>query len=266
MLPRILKVFFFLFLLCSSSLSVAKDTYIRGFYHGQNVFIRNMYLEGQKFFCIQAIYVNGKIQAEKPDISAVEIDLTHLSLNDRVVLRIVHQEKCTPQLINPEVIQDDLSFSWVKFYVNDHELLWVTSFEDKNGYYIAEKEIGNVWEPLDTVKTKGNIFINQHSIEVKHIPGNNLYRLVYFHPQDEPSISGSFKFFSDKREVSHAIDKDNWTIEFTEEVSFQLLNANGRLIKRGKGESYDIQRLPRGTYILKYENEEVTFEKTTRKK
>lgn len=266
MVRTLFKLTFVLFVLCLSFSLEAKDTYIRGFYHGQNVFIRNVFNEEQKQFCIQAIYVNGILFIEKPEISAVELDLSNLSLNERVVLRIVHQTSCTPKLINPEVIQDDLTFAWVKFYVNENELLWVTSFEDKEGYYVVEKEIGNLWEPIDTVKTKGNIFINQHSLAVDHIPGNNLYRLTYYHPENEPSVSNSFKYFSDKRQISHAIDTDNWTIEFTEEVSYQLLNANGRIIKRGKGVSCDIRRLPKGSYFLRYENEEISFEKGSRQK
>jgi len=265
LIVKIFTVYIFLNLL-SFYQAHAKDTYIRGFYHGRNVFIRNEFHDNGGVFCIQAIYVNGKLQVEKPNISAVEINLNSLTLNERVVLRIVHLADCSPQLINPEVIQDDLSFSWVKFYVNEQELLWVTSFEDNAGYYVAEKELGNVWEPIDTIKTKGNIFINQHSLEVDHIPGSNSYRLVYYASNKPPNISNTFTFFSDRREISHAVDQDNWTIEFTEEVDFQILNANGRVIRRGRGVSCDIKRLPKGDYILKYEDKEIDFEKTTRSK
>ena len=258
------RFFCIIFFLLQFAAAQAKDTYIRGFYHGQNVFIRNAYNENTKNFCIQAIYVNGQLKVERPEVSAVEVDLNNLQVNDRIVLRIVHDYSCEPQLINPEVIQDDLNFSWVKFYVNENELLWVTSFEDKHGYYVVEKEMGNLWTPIDTVKTKGNIFINQHSVEAEHVPGNNDYRLVYYPENGEVFISESFKYFSDKSAISHAIDTDNWTIEFTEEVSFQILNSNGRVLKRGKGVSYDIKRLPRGNYFLRYENEEVSFEKTSR--
>ncbi|GAB3334160.1 hypothetical protein GCM10027429_15070 [Marivirga atlantica] len=261
---RVILLYIFIIQAFGSYELMAEDTYIRGFYHGQNVFIRNSFLEANQKFCIQQIYVNGELSISEPDVSAVEIDLSAFNLEDRIVLRIIHQDGCKPELINPEVIQNDISFSWINIYVNEEEILWITSKESSEGFYVIEKEIGNIWEPIDTAKTKGNIFINQHSVALDHIPGNNNYRVVYYPPKGDPSVSSPFKYFSDKREISHAIDTDKWSIEFTEEVSFQLLNANSRVIKRGKGVSYNIRRLPKGTYILKYEGKEYTFEKTVR--
>jgi len=199
-----------------------------------------------------------------PEVSAVEIDLSGLSLDNRVVLRITHTEGCKPELINPEVIQEDISFAWIKVYVNEEEILWITSKESKTGYYVVESKLEGNWLAVDTVKTKGNIFINQHSAPLNHIPGNNTYRVVYYPPDEPVAVSPVFNFFSDKREISHAIDTDKWSIEFTEEVSFQLLNANARVLKRGRDVSYDIRALPSGTYILKYEGKEYIFEKTRR--
>lgn len=238
-----------------------KDTYFRGFYHGQNVFVRNSYLGSEVGFCIEAIYLNGTLVAQNPNISAYEIPMDHLEFDSRVVIRITHQDVCQPELANPEVIEEDLKFSWLKVYVNEEQIIWVTTKEGEFGYYIVQKEEEGAWQALDTVKTKGGIFINQHSLAIDHIQGDNHYRVIYFDEAGNEKVSESFNFHSDKREISHVINEDNWVIEFTEEVSFLLYNENSRIIKRGKDVSCDIKKLPRGIYTIKYDGKEVPFEK-----
>ncbi|WMN11364.1 hypothetical protein QYS49_38125 [Marivirga salinae] len=257
-----MKKHLFLILLISLSYSlIGKDSYFRGFYQGENVFVRNPYLGQDSGFCIEKIYLNGKLVVESPTVSAYEVDLQNLEPETRVVIRIVHHDDCQPELINPEVIQGDLKFSWLKVYVDENQMIWITTKESKDGFYIVEKDTEDGWFPLDTVKTKGGIFINQHSIELDHIKGDNLYRVQYHEPDMEVKLSESFNFHSDKSEISHAINEDNWIIEFTEEVSYLLYNNNSRIIKRGKGVSCDIRKLPRGRYLIKYDGKEVYFEK-----
>jgi hypothetical protein len=249
------------FLFGTTILLSAKDSYFRGFYHGENVFIRNPYLGADTGFCIEEIYLNGDLLAENPDISAYEIDLAQLELDSRVVIRIVHHENCQPELANPEVIQEDLEFRWLKVYVDANQILWITTKESKDGFYIVEKDTPEGWISVDTVDTKGGIFINQHNIEPDHIQGDNLYRVQYHDPKIEVKYSETFNYYSDKEEISYAIDEENWIIEFTAEVSYMVYNNNSRIVKRGKDVSCNIQRLPRGKYLIKYDGKEAYFEK-----
>lgn len=255
------KYLFFILFICFSYSLIGKDSYYRGFYQGENVFVRNPYLGQDNGFCISEIYLNGELVVENPTVSAYEIDLQELEQETRVVIRIVHNDDCQPELINPEVIQGDLKFSWLKVYVDQNQIIWITTKESKNGFYIVEKDTEDGWFPLDTVKTKGGIFINQHSLELDHIKGDNLYRVQYHEPDMEVKLSESFNFHSDKSEISHAIDEENWIIEFTEEVSFLLYNNNSRIIKRGKDVSCNIRKLPKGRYMIKYDGKEVYFDK-----
>lgn len=240
---------------------VGKDSYFRGFFHGENVFVRNPYLGQDSGFCIEEIYLNGNLVTKTPEVSAYEIDMQHLEEDTRVVIRIVHKEACQPELTNPEVIEDDLKFSWLKVYVDENQIIWITTKESKDGFYIVEKDTNDGWMPLDSVKTKGGIFINQHSMEADHVKGDNLYRVQYHDPKMEVKYSEEFNYYSDKEEISHAIDEDNWIIEFTQEVSYLLYNSNSRIIKRGKDVSCDISKLPKGKYMVKYDEKEVYFEK-----
>ncbi|MGJ3233477.1 hypothetical protein [Marivirga sp.] len=248
------------FILLSFSLS-GKDSYFRGFFHGENVFVRNPYLGQELGFCIEEIYLNGQLVVNNPEVSAYEIDMQNLEQDERVVIRIVHHENCQPELANPEVIKEDLKFSWLKVYVDENQIIWITTKESKEGFYIVEKETEDGWMALDTVKTKGGIFVNQHSIEPDHVKGDNLYRVQYHDPKMDVKYSESFNFHSDKEEISHAIDEENWIIEFTHEVSFLLYDNNSRIIKRGKDVSCDIKKLPKGRYMIKYDDKEVYFDK-----
>lgn len=253
-------IFLILFIGLSYSL-IGKDSYFRGFYQGKNVFVRNPYLGQGSGFCIEKIYLNGDLVVKNPKVSAYEIDMQNLEQDTRVVIRIVHHDDCQPELTNPEVIQGNLKFSWLKVYVDENQIIWITTKESKDGFYIVEKDTNDGWFPIDTVKTKGGIFINQHSLELDHIQGDNLYRVQYHDPEMEIKLSESFNFHSDKKEISHAIDKDNWIIEFTEEVSYLLYNDDSRIIKRGKDVSCNIQKLPKGRYLIKYDGKEVYFDK-----
>jgi len=256
------KCLFLILAVLTISFSVSgKDSYFRGFYHGENVFVRNPYLGQDSGFCIQKIYLNGNLIVEKPKVSAYEIDMQHLEQDTRVVIRIVHQDNCQPELTNPEVIQEDLKFSWLKVYVDEDQIIWITTKESNEAFYIVEKDSPDGWMALDTVKTKGGIFINQHSIELDHIKGDNLYRVQYHDPKMEVKYSESFNFHSDKEEISHAIDEDKWIIEFTQEVDYMLYNSNSRILKRGKDVSCNIQKLPKGRYLIKYDGKEVYFDK-----
>ena len=239
---------------------IGKDTYFRGFYHGENVFIRNPYLDQKKGFCIEEVYLNGVLVIESPAVSAFELNMENLVMDSRVVIRIVHSNECQPEITNLEVIEEDLKFSWLKVYVDDEQIIWITTKESKEGFYVVEKELQDGWMPLDTIKTKGGIFINQHCVVTEHNYGENIYRVQYHDPKRDIDYSEPFIYESDKREISHAIT-DDWVIEFTEEVSFWLYNANNRIIKRGKDVSCDIRTLPNGQYLIKYDNKEVSFEK-----
>ena len=249
-----------LFLNVTYTLS-GKDSYFRGFYHGENIFVRNPYLGQDSGFCIEEIYLNGELIVENPEISAFEIEMGNLEMETRVVIRIVHHDDCQPELANPEVIEADLKFSWLKVYVDEAQIIWITTKESEDGFYIIEKDMNDGWMALDTVKTKGGIFINQHSVELDHAKGDNLYRVQYHDPKMDVRYSESFNFYSDKEEISHAINEDEWIIEFTQEVRYLLYNDNSKIIKRDKGVSCDISKLPKGQYMVKYDDKEVFFEK-----
>ena len=251
---------FFLFIIFSFQVK-AEDSYFRGFYHGENVFVRNPYLGQSSGFCIEAIYLNGKLVVESPNVSAYEINMEMLELDTRVVIRIIHHKDCQPELTNPEVIEADLTFSWLKVYVDENQIIWITTKEAKDGFYIVENDTDDGWMSIDTLDTKGGIFINQYSVELDHIKGDNLYRIQYHDPKMDVQYSESFNFYSDKEEISHAINEDDWIIEFTQEVSFLLYNNQSRIIKRGKDVSLNIQKLPKGRYMIKYDGKEEYFDK-----
>ncbi|HET8860845.1 hypothetical protein [Marivirga sp.] len=258
-----MKQYLLLLFLFSTTVFItrAEDTYFRGFYHGENVYIRNPYLDSEAEFCIQAIYLNGNLVIENPKVSAYQIDMKHLDLDSRVVIRIVHQAACIPELINAEVIKDDLKFDWLKVYVDEEQIIWITTKESKDGFYIVERDSPEGWMHLDTIKTKGGIFINQHSIEIEHIKGDNLYRVEYHEPKMEVDYSENFNFHSDKVEITHVIDEEKWIIEFSQEVSYVLYDNSNRVIKRGKDVSCNIRNLPNGRYMVKYDGKEVYFDK-----
>lgn len=259
------KVFytFLLFFLCiaQSYLVQAEDTYIRGFYRGVNVFLRNPYNSDEGRFCIEKIYLNGKSLVDNPVVSAYEVELGDMRIGQRIVIRITHTDGCAPEVINPEVIEQGESFNWVKVYIDANSINWSTSAETGGGLFYIQREGPSGWDVVDTIRAKGDLFLNQYSVVPDHTPGNNAYQICYQRPEEDEICSDIYNFFSNKESIGFVIDDQAWTIEFTKAVQFELLTRDRRKIKGGKSESVDIAKLPRGWYILKFDGKEEEIQK-----
>lgn len=100
-------------LLISSSFAQAQEKggntelVLEGNFQGKNLYIQNPYGQNGTGYCVQEVIVNGKVLHRLKDVesSAFEVDLISMDLKigAPVKVTIVHQNGCTPKVLNPEV-------------------------------------------------------------------------------------------------------------------------------------------------------------------
>lgn len=248
--------FIWLCLFLSAATAFGGEIIVRGFYYGRNLYVRNPYLPEKKAFCVKQVFLNGRQVMGEINVSAFELDLSSLKLNDRVVVRFVFNDDCQPEITNLHVIKNENQFGFNNIEVLSNSLSWSTQSENKEGFYTLERARFGQWILLDTIKGKGSFDLNQYSVSVKQYPGVNEFKLHYFPDKNEiiPISSDLIIYESDEEPVLLYMDMDNGRVSFSKVAEYVLLNNEGRTVLKGEGVHLNMQRLPRGLYVLYIEN------------
>jgi hypothetical protein len=97
-MKKILSTFLFAALI---QISFAGEIIVEGTYQGKNIFISNPFREDGSF-CIISILINGKLITDRPQSSALEINIAAMGfkIGDALKLVIVHQDDCKPTILS----------------------------------------------------------------------------------------------------------------------------------------------------------------------
>lgn len=248
-------LFIVLFLCTLAGEVIGGEIIVRGFYYGRNLYVRNPYSVEQGEFCVKQVWVNGKLSRQPIKASAFEVDMAHLSLNQRVVVRLVFGDWCQPEITNIHVIRDDSKFGIKQVTADDNFFSWASQAERENSYYILERYRKGNWLLVDTIEAKGSFDVNQYSISVKHFPGDNKYRLSYYNQQNTEAFAyETIDYFSDEDPVELFVEDDGSRVGFSKIVAYELKNRKGEIVAKGEGVAVILRNLPRGIYTLYVEN------------
>ena len=113
-MPIRLFVFISFCIIFSYTGSFGGELVISGVYMGKNVYVQNPSCGTASTFSTRMVYVNGILKVTNPTTSAFEVDLSNLSINTAIEIKIVYNENCTPEIINPQVIRPKNSFFFTK--------------------------------------------------------------------------------------------------------------------------------------------------------
>jgi hypothetical protein len=115
-LMRMLRPIFMLCAMLAVGLAQAATIVLEGNYQGKNLFVQNPYAEAGVGFCVFQVTVNDKVATDEINSSAFEVDLGNfnLKMGDKVVIKIMHKDGCTPKVLNPEVLKPKSTFDIVK--------------------------------------------------------------------------------------------------------------------------------------------------------
>jgi hypothetical protein len=254
-LLRILPLFFCLI----SIQGHAAELNFSGFYQGRNLFVQNPFAADKQNYCTNEVYVNEKKVMSNIRSSAYEIDLSEFQINDAIRIRIVHKEECTPKILNPQVLRSGAAFQFITFSVSKDAIAWTTSGEQSSSMYFVEQFHNNNWLIMKTVYSKGTGKSGVYSVAPAHSLGENKYRIK---AQDKEG-----KIFYSREEVYRATQESvtfypksvTDKITLSREIPYEVLSADGKLVKKGKGKEIALKEIKTGVYYLSIENRREKF-------
>lgn len=249
------------FLILFSSLLIASTVKagiltLSGVYQGKNLYVQNPFTGNMKDFCTNDVYVNDKLVMSNVQSSAYEIDLSHLKEQDPVTVKITHKDDCKPKILNPQVIKATSSFAFASFQVEKDKIVWVTKGEKMNGRHFVEHFVNNSWIIVKEVAGKSSAIINTyHEPASSHHSGLNKYRIKYLESDGQVFYSQVVEFVSDLPPVEFYPKRVTDKIYLTpREADYELLDAYGNVVRKGRGKEINMSDLTTGVYYLNVDN------------
>lgn len=246
-------------LLCSLK-ALSQEVVVKGTYQGKNVYVQNPLTPDQKNYCTQTVYLNGSLIINSPPrTSSFEIDLSHLQIGNSVEIRIVHSNGCKPKVINPWVLQGHSSFRFVSLTADEKNISWSVEGETANSVYYIEKLENNNWTNLSTLQVQNPQKVNNYTLSVSHHTGLNKYRVKHQERNGQITYSNVLEYNYRQGEVKFYPRNVNNKIYFTAEVTYEILNLQGQVLKKGKGKEVDVSNLSKGVYKISFGNRTEQF-------
>jgi hypothetical protein len=238
----------------------AGELKVNGVYNGINLHVQNPH-DGNNNYCISAIYLNNA-QVKFANTTMITIDLSELKVGDKVELKILHKEKCTPKVLNPNALLPRGDFHFGKLKIDAESLQWEGRGESEHGQYFVEVFKNSAWVAEKIVPAQGAKGVSGYTQKVNHISGINKYRIKYLDTNSSKSyFSDELEFISDKDKVYFFPKQVSTMIYFSKVVKYEVLDANKKSILKGSGSEIDCSSLVTGTYYVLYDNKTEPFYK-----
>lgn len=255
-------VFFSIWLLISGPL-YSGEIVLSGTYQGKSVFVQNPFNHSKNTFCTKEVFVNDRKLFDAPQISAFKIDLTHLQLNDLVVIRITFDDGCTPRVVNPQVIQSPSQFKFVSSQSDNQSISWTTAGETPSGQFVIERYEAKrkQWEVIRSLLAKGGADNNQYAVPADHQKGENRYRLRYEDSEGGVIYSLELDYTSTQNPITFYPLVATTKLTLSDTASYTITDYYGKLVKQGEGKEITISELSPGEYYLNIQNRKEKFVK-----
>lgn len=231
---------------------------LEGHYQGKNIFVQNPFSEAGVGFCVYQVTVNDKVGTDELNSSAFEIDLGvyNLKVGDKVTVKILHKDGCSPLVLNPEVLKPKSTFNIVKQSVSaDGTYTWTTTNETGELPFVVQQKRWNKWVRVGEVPGIGSP--GEHTYTFKVIPhsGENTFRVVQTDMTKRPRVSENVSFADPGvAVVTWTYDKARKAIHLSTGSLYEIYDQYGNIVKRGYAAEIDVNTLNKGLYYLNYDN------------
>lgn len=237
---------------------------IEGKYQNKNIYIHNGLGPGGVGFCAKEVKVNGNVTTDEINSSSFEIDLkaANLKYGENVLIEISHIDGCLPKVLNMEDLKPKPTFEVMVMNLSPGGLLtWTTKNEMGALPFVVEQFKWNKWVPVGEVDGLGTPVNHDYSFQVALHSGENKYRVKQKGFNATTKVSKDVTTVSYVNKPSYAIQKNNSSIDFSEETAYEVYDAYGVIVKKGFGKQVKIDNLTKGEYYLCYDNSLSEFKK-----
>ena len=254
-----------LFTLVSLS-TIAGEIVLQGVYRGKDIYIKNPFDPESGKFCTQKVFVNDQLIVSDPRASAFRVDLSYLRQGSIVVIRVEHMDNCEPQIINPQVLQQERGFRFISTQVTNNSIDWTTDGESDVGKFIVEQEVfdldsSRIWVVWKEIESKGGFDANSYAVAANNFPGENIYRIKYEPIEAESTYSVNIYYTSTKNPITFSPISVTTRIVMSETTYYEITDRNGKLLKSGTSKTIQLLDLKPGEYYLHIQNRVERFVK-----
>lgn len=258
-------------LVSATFFSSAGTITLEGTYQGKNIYVQNPFVQGGVGFCVYEVMVNGKPTTDEVNSSSFEIDLSalKLSVGEKVVIKINSKDDCKPKVVNPEDLKVRSTFEIVpqsaKVNNKDGIFQWTTKGENGKLPFVVEQYRWNKWVKVAEVPGKGKPEPTYYSIPYVPHSGENKLRVKQI-DAIAPRVSEPVKYRSMTPEVkieNKDINKVDAEISFSDQTDYEIFDAFGNVMAKGRGAGVDVSNLKKGMYYINYDSK--TGEKFSKK-
>ena len=250
-------IIFISLILCGIKI-LAQDTIsLQGNYYGKNIYVTNPSLDNDTLFCVKKVLINSELSKDEIRSNSFEIDFCLLNIEEgrSVKIQIIHHSKCTPQIVNPEVIetQNNFLFSNVKIDKTG-KIIWDVK-GNLYGPFTIEQYKWKKWLTAKTVEIADSLNSGWYEITIKPHSGYNQFRISHTDEKGNVVYSKLIKYRpSTVKEVFITSLKVKDEILFTEETAYEIYDDIGNFIKDGYSLKVTVSDLPKGKYYINYDN------------
>lgn len=251
--------FFSALILLGTGVSKAGVIVLEGNYQGKNLYVQNPFRSVGVGFCAYEVTVNGQVTTDEVNSSAFEIDFKNvpgLKVGDKVVVKIEHQDDCTPKVLNPEVLKPKSTFNIVSITLDGPSGTLKWSAKDESGKlpYTVEQFRWNKWIKIGEVDGIGTPESHDYEFKVTPNSGKNSFRVKQVDYTGQPRTSNKLDYNSDAPAVSFSPEKVKDQIFFTAPTMYEIYDEYGNIVKRGFGKDVDVSDLKKGIFYLNWDN------------
>ncbi len=261
MVYRLLTIVFLLF---SVGLKAQTDTIaISGLYYHTNVYVYNPSVADS--FSIQQLIVNKDTIKEYLNTNGIEIDLSTYNLKEegRVNIQIVYQGKYPPVIVNPEALMPPVKFHISKPRFNkNNQLQWQVHGVPGDYPLTLEQYKWNSWRIVAEVDPVDTVANNIYKVAIHPHSGKNIYRVKSYNIKGEEVMSRDVIFSAPAyKQVYIENKKIIDEITLSSKTDYEIYDMKSNLLKRGYDRYIKVDNLPKGKYLLFFDNQIQEFKK-----
>ena len=251
--------FVFLFFAFLPNFLFAGEIVLSGAYQGKDLYIQNPFNTESATFCTNAVYVNDRLVLDHPKASAFRVDLSFLSVNDLVVIRISYQDNCEPGIVNPQVLKSPQNFQFLTAQADNNSITWASKGDKDGLYYVEHKWDKKDWSIMDTVEVVNVFEQNKYAVAPSHMKGENIYRVKYVNGSNEEFYSVEFQFTAADNYITFYPKIATSQLKLSDSCHFEVMDFFGKVIKKGEGKDVMLIDLKPGKYYLNIQNRKEAF-------